>query len=349
MRIDPGTRVRKRRIITEKKCKKNAEVTGWTSWEKYNFILLGLTNQLISLGASPDIKLTILQLWATYLGKIEVAFMSTRSNKLPRLSLHFNKRDSQIIYGSFKRGRKRKRGGSSSIVTSKSGASSVVSSATSGTSITSRGSSTRQINKQKRAVIESEYIKMQSESDTDAMSGTNQSIYSIVSSTSRAKKTHLTRHFNKFAIEKKKKLNNKIKNLKSKKDKTKMLDKIQGKSQSLRDPDHLSLSTLWGILYIALRLHDSEFHISDLLRLQKEGHLSHYRLDDLFPPDVEEIDRKVPNNIELTHKLITDTSTKLIKFLNVSQIPSPNLITLIKRYCTELQLPSTYIFFLFLN
>lgn len=65
---------------------------GWTSWELYNFVLIGLTNQLIDLGVSPDIKLTILQLWATYLGNLEAAFISIRKKCIPKLAKRYKKR-----------------------------------------------------------------------------------------------------------------------------------------------------------------------------------------------------------------------------------------------------------------
>lgn len=65
---------------------------GWTSWELYNFVLIGLTNELIELGVSPTIKLTVLQLWATYLGKIEVAFISIKKRCLPKLARRYKRR-----------------------------------------------------------------------------------------------------------------------------------------------------------------------------------------------------------------------------------------------------------------
>lgn len=65
---------------------------GWTSWELYNFVLIGLTNELIELGAPVDIKITVLQLWARYLGKLEVAFMSTKKKLMPKLTKRYKKR-----------------------------------------------------------------------------------------------------------------------------------------------------------------------------------------------------------------------------------------------------------------
>jgi len=78
------------------------EELGWTSWELYNFVLIGLTNELIELGISADIKITVLQLWARYLGKLEVAFISAKKKLVPKLARRYKKRSLQIIvYGPF--------------------------------------------------------------------------------------------------------------------------------------------------------------------------------------------------------------------------------------------------------
>lgn len=73
-------------------CLYTDEELGWTSWELYNFVLIGLTNELIELGAPVDIKVTVLQLWARYLGKLEVAFTSTKKKLIPRLAKRYKKR-----------------------------------------------------------------------------------------------------------------------------------------------------------------------------------------------------------------------------------------------------------------
>ncbi|XP_036144873.1 TATA box-binding protein-associated factor RNA polymerase I subunit B-like [Monomorium pharaonis] len=88
--IENTMRLRKTKIHCAKNDKD--EVLGWTSWELYNFVLIGLTNELIELGASPDIKITVLQLWARYLGKLEVAFISTKKKLRPKLARRYKKR-----------------------------------------------------------------------------------------------------------------------------------------------------------------------------------------------------------------------------------------------------------------
>lgn len=59
--------------------------TKLTSWEEYNYILLGLVNELIAVGANSDFKLTALQLWTEYLRRTEVAFFSKDNHALPKL------------------------------------------------------------------------------------------------------------------------------------------------------------------------------------------------------------------------------------------------------------------------
>lgn len=60
-----------------------------TSWEGYNYALVGLVDELISLGVNPDLKKIVLQLWTTYLAKIEVAFTSTTEPAIPKLGPNY--------------------------------------------------------------------------------------------------------------------------------------------------------------------------------------------------------------------------------------------------------------------
>lgn len=63
-----------------------------TTWEGYNYIMFGLVNELISLGAKKELKMTALQLWSAYLRANEVAFFSRKKNTLPKLSASFKKK-----------------------------------------------------------------------------------------------------------------------------------------------------------------------------------------------------------------------------------------------------------------
>lgn len=63
-----------------------------TSWEVLNHILVGLVKELVLLGVSPDIKRIALKLWAAYLKKAEVAFISKNLEKKPRLGVLFRRK-----------------------------------------------------------------------------------------------------------------------------------------------------------------------------------------------------------------------------------------------------------------
>lgn len=63
-----------------------------TSWEEFNYILVGLVDELIELGAKPELKLTTLQLWSSYLRLHEVAFFAKKEPKLPKLGAFFKKK-----------------------------------------------------------------------------------------------------------------------------------------------------------------------------------------------------------------------------------------------------------------
>lgn len=56
------------------------------SWECFNLIILGLTKEMIELGAKPSLKVIVLQLWVRYLQTTEAAFISKKSKKLPKLN-----------------------------------------------------------------------------------------------------------------------------------------------------------------------------------------------------------------------------------------------------------------------
>lgn len=47
----------------------------WNLYDGFNYILVQMTEALIKCGAPPEIKPCIHQLWASYLSKLEVAYM----------------------------------------------------------------------------------------------------------------------------------------------------------------------------------------------------------------------------------------------------------------------------------
>jgi Zinc-finger of RNA-polymerase I-specific TFIIB, Rrn7 len=55
-----------------------------TSFEEYNFILYGLVNEILEIEDIPNFKLTVLQLWISYLKSMEVGFFDEMVAALPK-------------------------------------------------------------------------------------------------------------------------------------------------------------------------------------------------------------------------------------------------------------------------
>ncbi|XP_033308261.1 TATA box-binding protein-associated factor RNA polymerase I subunit B isoform X2 [Bombus bifarius] len=300
LRIDSTTRLRKTRIRQLKSDISGNEV-GWTSWELYNFVLIGLTNELIELGVPSDIKLTVLQLWATYLGKLEVAFISTRRKSMPKLARRYKKRDADIIYGkvqSEKTSRKRKRYRSNT------------NTSVSGTSITglSEGSSMRELNRNKRLLIAADYdryLQSQNSSEGDGLSmfSQSQSTYSRQSSSVKSSENEGKVQFSSHAKEEARKIKRLSKNIPR-------FERVQYRAKHISTqykmgPNIITPMRLWAIIYLALRIHNQPIQLGDMLRYGREGHLSYYKLDHLLPPELNLTAKErgfLTQNVEITHK-----------------------------------------------
>lgn len=114
-------------------------------------------------------------------------------------------------------------------------------------------------------------------------------------------------------------------------------------SNYLHSPYHLSITKLYGILYLALLICKSDIYISDLLRYIQEGHLSYDDYKHLFPEEMA-MDEKYQKLFEINRKLFTNSSlrvlvAKIAQLIGVKYIPCPDIEKLCLRYVTELQLP----------
>lgn len=70
------------------KAKKKKQVELSSTYETYNYILFGLVNEFIAIGAKKELKLTVKYLWFKYLEKLEV--ISTKE-ELPKLAAVYSK------------------------------------------------------------------------------------------------------------------------------------------------------------------------------------------------------------------------------------------------------------------
>ncbi|XP_014467239.1 PREDICTED: TATA box-binding protein-associated factor RNA polymerase I subunit B [Dinoponera quadriceps] len=331
VRIDDTTKLRKTRIRCARRSRTDEEL-GWTSWELYNFVLVGLTNELIELGAPVDIKVTVLQLWARYLGKLEVAFISTKRKLVPKLARKYKKRDAEIIYGKiFTQEKTRKRKKTDSVISSKA------------STYQSEGSSLKELNRNKRLMITADYDRLmqsQASSDGDALSGFNQSGYSAQFTTGQSSENHGRIHFNSSAKDEMRKVRNMAKKIpRNKRSKYK---ESYITNQYKMGPELITPMKLWAILYLALRIHNNDMQLGDMLRYGREGHLSYYKLDHLIPPEVtlKRSDLNFLSRVmDITHKGMRRIIGSMATFLGVTKIICPNFSSLINRYCIELELP----------
>ncbi|XP_077266649.1 TATA box-binding protein-associated factor RNA polymerase I subunit B isoform X2 [Temnothorax americanus] len=322
--IENTTRLRKTKIHRAKSDKTD-EALGWTSWELYNFVLIGLTNELIELGISADIKITVLQLWARYLGKLEIAFVSTKKKPIPKLARRFRKRDAEIIYGkvlSQKRARKRRKTGSS------------LADSTASTYPTEE-TSLRELNRNKKLMITADYdrfMRSQTGSEGDVLGTFSQSACSAHSSAGQSCESTSTRiQFNSSAKEETSRIKNMAKRVpRHKRNKYKQSHVT---TRYKTGPGLITPTKLWAILYLALRIHNQDIHLGDMIRL-----------DRLVPPEVS-LTRSDMNFLsramDVTHKGMRRIIGRMAKFLGVTKIICPDLLSLVNRYCTELALPKS--------
>ncbi|XP_071569340.1 uncharacterized protein Taf1b isoform X2 [Temnothorax nylanderi] len=333
--IENTTRLRKTKIHRAKSDKAD-EVLGWTSWELYNFVLIGLTNELIELGISADIKITVLQLWARYLGKLEIAFVSAKKKPIPKLARRYRKRDAEIIYGkvsSQRRARKRRKTGSS------------LADSTASTYPTEE-TSLRELNRNKKLMITADYdrfMQSQTGSEGDVLSTFSQSVYSAHSSAGQpCESTSMRIQFNSFAKEETSRIKNMAKRVPRQKRNKYKQSHVTTRYKT--GPELITPTKLWAILYLALRIHNQDIHLGDMIRYGREGHLSYYRLDRLVPPEVS-LTRSDMNFLsramDITHKGMRRIIGRMAKFLGVTKIICPDLLSLVNRYCTELALPKS--------
>ncbi|XP_011691959.1 PREDICTED: TATA box-binding protein-associated factor RNA polymerase I subunit B [Wasmannia auropunctata] len=329
--LENTARLRKRKIYRAKSVKD--EELGWTSWELYNFVLIGLTNELIELGVSADIKITVLQLWARYLGKLEVAFISAKKKLIPKLARRYKKRDAEIIYGkvlSQKRARKQRKTGSNATDSAAS-------------TYPNEETSLRELNRNKKLMITADYdrfMQSQTSSEGDVLSTFSQSVYSAAHSSPKQSCENMRIQYNSSA----KKETNRIKSMAKKVPRYKRSKYKQSHitTRYKTGPELITPTKLWAILYLTLRIHNQDIHLGDMIRYGREGHLSYYRLDRLIPPEVS-LTRSDMNFLsraaDITHKGMRRIIGQMAKFLGVTKIICPDLLSLVNRYCTELALP----------
>ncbi|CAG9764144.1 unnamed protein product [Ceutorhynchus assimilis] len=298
-----------------------------TSWECYNYILKGLTLELVNLGANPQLIPTVKCLWMKYLHQLEVFDINT--NQAPKVSVRGSKKDLDILYNRKKRKRRR------SLSTS-----------------TATLSVRRQRSTKKRALVKNQYEELsQSQTLTQNSSMANDSLSNLKSG-SESSGASVKISYNKYS-------NAELKRIMSRKHRKDHMEDVDGeltchkltrktmRASFLRSASNLTLSTLYTILYIGLLITKDPIQLGDLLRFIREGHVSFACFRHFFPEDISEKNLTLPWRSEqlLGVYLFRKRCGDMIKFLGVAKyIQKPDLIGLCRRYCRELNLPDEVFF-----
>ncbi|XP_065075441.1 TATA box-binding protein-associated factor RNA polymerase I subunit B [Ochlerotatus camptorhynchus] len=354
-------------VIKIKKIKKKCKMI--TSWEQINYILLGYTDRLVTLGAGDEFKLTVLQLWTTYLRRMEVAFFDKEKPERPRLHVFHKSMDATILYN---RRKKKPRVRNAKGVSNSAGPGSrPASEAASSTSGNTSARSTRKVRSEQRSLLNAEYdsLRVSQQSDVNrslhelSMRSMNASLSESESEASSNKAGGQRIKFSRLArIRMKRKLkmstdhiNKHEKDLDDRmtchnnKGNVKYTDKQKPGKKKIH-PENLTRMVLVSILGLGLNTSQSDVQLADLVRFHREEHISHTNLKQYLPEELDpscctETIASLQRGLSLSHQELRAGVVQLIKFLNVDPI-TPDLQKLCKRYLDELCLPADLMIFL---
>ncbi|CAG9569175.1 unnamed protein product [Danaus chrysippus] len=83
------TTIKKYKTVLEDSIEMSGE---WHKWHAYNFILSGLTDELIALGAAPSVKTVVMWIWVRYIKKFQVKEDKENNNNLDDDSISESKK-----------------------------------------------------------------------------------------------------------------------------------------------------------------------------------------------------------------------------------------------------------------
>uniref|UniRef100_A0A1B6IRK4 TATA box-binding protein-associated factor RNA polymerase I subunit B n=1 Tax=Homalodisca liturata TaxID=320908 RepID=A0A1B6IRK4_9HEMI len=302
-----------------------------TSWEVLNYVMKGLVDELINLGAKPELKIVTLQLWASYLRRLEIAFTSVDVERKPKLGYAFKNSDAEIIYGVTKPQLREKSWRSRSKSSSAASSTSRAESNTSVNKTLSRRSILLRLAHRKKSLASAEYQTLTQET----MQSNNQTLedLSSTSTTSVApKRIKVTAHTKSL-------LNSSCaSSTDCDEERTVRRRRARSEVQSLRN---VTTAKVVAIVNVALALTKQDIQVSDFLRWVEEGHIS-LKTSRVFLPGDITVDGNVQRMIELDHLSYIKCQnliTGICNELEIHELPPPRLRELADRYCLELQLP----------
>ncbi|KAL5291965.1 hypothetical protein ACFFRR_011007 [Megaselia abdita] len=298
-----------------------------TSWEVLNYILRGLVEELLGLGAKEELKETVLQLWAALLRAKKIAFFNKRQSELPKLGLRFCRNDAKVIYNHKVRKEKKKRERRKEASSEK-----------------------RELRKQKQLLELSEYEELSKSSISMSTFSNSMSLNSsLTANTNKAvrleflpyarkrfKKMVGSKHLAKHEVDTNLALT--CHDLKVKKSEISCFEF----SQEIRN------ITLYTILYIALNMIEDDIQLSDLRRYILEGRLTLIHIQKFFPENIVEDCMKICASINYRYLMNVHMFSEERMLLNtqyvctqlsIPDLKLPNIARLCQRFITDLALP----------
>ncbi|KAH8374839.1 hypothetical protein KR200_007298 [Drosophila serrata] len=300
------------RVIRRPKDLANTEENDITSWEFYNYVLRGFVQELIDMGAKPELKLMSLQVWAAYMGQMEVAFCRNDDFGLPKLNVRALDRDARIIYNYKRTKLKKIRRGSASVDPNDERA------------------KFRKWNKTKRNLDASGYKRSGvSEQSAKQSVGLRWSWKARKTLKSKMPLKHLDKHSRVSSMQ---------------------CHGLRPKAKELHNFDrhiyNLNLHKLYVVLAIALNMIEDDIQLTDLLRLVEEEHLTSRYMLKYLPDNVAAQGKTLLKEVEhgnhrdqCSYTFLRTHVAHMAHFINLSEFQMPNLLALAERYVLELGLP----------
>lgn len=287
-----------------------------TTWEGFNLCLVGLVDELVSLGVKPTFKTTILKLWSAYLKKMEVAFMGD-SSVFPKLGPNFKKNDARLIYGYAEEKMTRVK------VEKKEGKEGEDPNDVAGAP-DDKGLNKRRIRGKTKSLLRQNYAKILQDMSVASQTLTDVTLDMLaVSSIADEDKKPCELQFN------------------AEHDK---LQDIKDSTALSFHPGVLVRNKLLYLIYLGLIMTDEKVKLSDLLRWISEKHISYSHLQKFF----SSLGQLRGDNFQVFicqqpapqyHSLLYGCG-RLASYVGLKAIKPPSMKDLIQHYTAELNLPS---------
>ncbi|XP_017071923.2 TATA box-binding protein-associated factor RNA polymerase I subunit B [Drosophila eugracilis] len=303
------------KTIRQPKDAKDKDDIDITSWEFYNYVLRGFVEELLNMGAKPELKLMTLQVWAAYMGRMEVAFYKSNKLGLPKLNVRALLRDARIIYNHKQPKAKR-----------------IKKSTISGEPNDARAKF-RLWNRAKRNLDASRYTKQEGPSESEG--ATSLHVQWAMNARKTLKRSMSLKHLDKHSRDSKGSMS---------------CHTFRPKAKQLRHFDRnmycLNFIKLYVVLGIALNMVEDDIQLTDLLRFIDEEHLTKRYMLNYLPENVAAKGKSLLKDMELgkakdkcSYKLLRFNINYMSRFINLTDFQKPNLHSLAERYILELALP----------